>query len=969
MSATLAVALELAYLFADLQLAPSTAARTFPIHLAMITAAAAFPLATHSRWFGRHWELWVWMGCAMLMAGMAAIAIINMRSERLFFSVLLVLLAAGATFPWTKNWQISLELTGVICLAAASSAAPVSFYQWLTICVAIALAHYSNELWERNRAELTELKLAERHARESEEVLRQVIESCPDPIAIRRLSDGRYIVVNKASELTGYTTEETLAGTLDTVRIFADEHERRAYERRLRRHGVVRNMEVRFMRKDGTIVPCLISGAVVELNGEQCVVSFTRDIARLRHAEQKVRESEAVLRKIIETCPDPISINLIEGGKFVDVNPAWVDANGYAREEILGKSALEVGIWADTSYREEFLKRLQADSVVKNMEIELRRKDGGRSPYLISGVLTELGGKPSIISIGRDITELKRTEQELRAAREAALAAARAKSEFLSNMSHEIRTPMNAVLGMAELLWDSPLTPEQRRYVNVMRANGDALVDLINDILDLAKIESGRLGLERVGFGLDDLVDKLGEMMGIRAHEKGLELAIRVAPGVPTNLIGDPLRLRQILVNLLGNAIKFTEHGEVVLSIERAEPADGAGAGEGRNGASGEVKLRFSVKDTGIGIAKDKLGLLFTSFTQADSSTSRTFGGTGLGLAISKRLAELYGGKISVESEPGVGSCFSFTVSLGVGAPQAKAAPSEAVNLSGLKVLVVDDTEINRLILKEILEREGALVSEARSGAEALAQAERAATAGEPYQLIVLDCRMPEMDGIEVARRLKASHDGDGRQAPVVVMLTSDDLSITPALLGELGIHTYLVKPVRRAELLDAIGRSLGGAKGLQSPAQGRPQAELRAELKDLRILLADDSPDNRLLVSAFLGKTGWKLDEAEDGAAAVEMFKAGKYDLVLMDMRMPVMDGLAATKAIREWERQNHLARTPIIALTASVLPETVHECLEAGCDSHVSKPVSRAMLFSAINRTARRPAEGASPAQNASA
>ena len=1095
--ALLLIASQLTFLFVDLHLVPEAAHRTLPLHLLNIAVGAILLSAAGSRALIRRWRESALLILAVLIVSTNAIGCFGGQREPLFIAVLLAVVGAGTCLPWSTAWQVSLELLGVVSLASSSLVVPTSFNQWLAIAVAIALAHWSNELSRRNRAEISkglkildatqaalrakvvELEQSERRARESEEVLRKIIETCPDPMAINSLEDGRFIDINRAfmeasglsreevlgrpvdefwkwanmsvrdelarslldhlavrnmeadfrgkdgqrstwlisavatelggkpsvvsichditelkeaeqkvresesvlrkiietcpdpiainslrdgtftdinrafQEASGFSREELLGKPVGDLWIWSDMSVRDELLRRLRDHSAITNMEADFRGKDGRRSTGLISAVVTELGGKPSVVSIIRDITELKDAEQKVRESEAVLRKIIETCPDPIGINLLKGGQFVDVNPAWVAANGYAREEVLGKSALEVGIWADASYREEFLKRLRADSVVRNMEIELRRKDGGCSPYLTSAVLTELGGKPSIISIGRDITELKQTEQQLRAAREVALAAARAKSEFLSSMSHEIRTPMNAVLGMAELLWDSPLSPEQRRYVNVMRANGDALVDLINDILDLAKIESGCLSLERVGFDLDDLVDKLGEMMGIRAHEKGLELALRVAPGVPTNLIGDPLRLRQILVNLLGNAIKFTERGEVVLSIERAEPAS---AGGSRNGASGEVKLRFSVRDTGIGIAKDKLGLIFTSFAQADLSIARTFGGTGLGLSISERLAELFGGKISVESEPGVGSCFSFTASLGIGKAHAKAAPRGARDLTGLRVLVVDDIEVNRLILKEILERKGAVISEARSGAEALARVERAAGAGEPYQLIILDCRMPGMDGIEVARVLKASHEGVRREPPLVVMLTSDDLKITPALLGELGIHTYLVKPVRRAELLDVIGRALRDERVPESARTDSRANAVAGGPANLRVLLADDSRDNRLLVRAYMAKTGWELDEAKDGAGAIEKFKAGKYDLVLMDMLMPAMDGFAATKAIREWEQQNHLARTPIIALTASALPETVHECIEAGCDSHVSKPVSRAMLFDAIRDAAAR-------------
>jgi two-component system, sensor histidine kinase and response regulator len=534
--------------------------------------------------------------------------------------------------------------------------------------------------------------------------------------------------------------------------------------------------------------------------------------------------------------------------------------------------------------------------------------------------------------------------ERLEGAREGALAASKAKSEFLSSMSHEIRTPMNAVLGMADLLSETELSVEQRRYLEVMIANGNSLLELINGILDLARIESGRLQIEKVEFDLTELIDKTISTFGVQAHTKNLELVARIGASVPERLVGDPLRLRQVLINLLGNAIKFTELGEVILEVER-------------NSESNEhADLRFSVSDTGIGIPSDQLGVIFSSFTQADSSTTRKHGGTGLGLAIAQRLVGLFGGQIRVESEMQKGSRFSFTAKFGL-APRVISPTAHVVlSLVGHRVLVVDDNRINRMIVREMISTCGAEVTEAESGEEALAAIHRATDAGLTYRIILLDMRMPGMDGLEVAQRI--------RQAqlpvePVILMLSSDDLRPQLTRLKQLGLDAYLVKPVTRKELFEAIRRVIEDANRNSATAlpERRPP-EIRSEqaacFSPVRILVAEDAPDNRLVVKAYLRREPYEIDFAEDGQEAVEKFTSHKYDLVLMDIQMPRMDGLAATRKIRQWETEHALPPVPIIALTASVLDEDVRCAVAAGCNLHIGKPVKKRALLDTIRNAA---------------
>ncbi|MGE0471283.1 MAG: PAS domain S-box protein [Nitrospira sp.] len=807
--------------------------------------------------------------------------------------------------------------------------------------------------------DITERKQMEETLRDKEELFRTFLNFAPSAMFMKS-TEGRYLLTNQCFEQGCQSKHESILGKTDAELFSPDIADLyRANDRQVvdAEHAIEFEETSRNGNEWDTkiVLKFPVRDRVGRIYATGGIVT---NITARKRAEAAVLKKEAQLRAIVDNAVDGI-ITIDERGTIESFNPAAERLFGYTADEMIGQNVRRLMPELSQSEDDGYLDRCGRTGHAKvsgiGSEIVGLRKDGSTFPGDLAFSEMRLGDRRYFTGMVRDITERKEVERkleqsafewecqniELVAVHKQALAATKAKTEFLASMSHEIRTPMNAIVAMAELLQETPLSKEQQEYVGRFSRAATNLLDLINDILDISKIEAGHLDLESIAFDIHDLVDNIAELMAVRAHAKQLELVAFVHSNVPMWVSGDPTRLRQVFVNLVGNAIKFTERGEVVIRVEPDE-AD-------------PITIRCSVSDTGIGIPADKVGAIFESFTQVDSSTTRRYGGTGLGLSISKRLVELMGGHIAVQSEEGLGSTFSFVVRLQKTSPLTTTPALPALNLQGVRLLVVDDNETNRMIVREHLTRLGPLIIEAANGSEALAALDIAQQHGQLFDVAILDDQMPGMDGLELAQTIRERKDCPSLP---LVMHASDMRGQPSQRARELGIAGYAYKPVSRMRLLESLSVALRQAPAVPAPQTAVPSRPESADLA-LRILLVEDLEDNRAIVRLFLKDTPHTIEEAANGLIALQKFQTGTYDLVFMDMQMPVLGGLEATVAVRTWEREHHRLPTPIIALTANAFKEELDQTLAAGCIAHLTKPIKKKTLLAAIAQYAKMPSD----------
>lgn len=785
--------------------------------------------------------------------------------------------------------------------------------------------------------DVTERTKAEQQLREQSTYLNTLVEACPIGI-VAEDEQNRIQMSNQAfRELFGYSREEMQGKSIDDLLAAeASREEAHKLTQSVMSGNIVRQILQRKHKSGIPIdveaygIPFVVDGV---LRGQ---FGLYQDISERLKAQKELRESEELFRTLSDTAPVGIALT-DESGEMTYINQNYTEMTGLTLKE-----AQRSG-WKNVIHPEDLARVLQVRTaaIARNenyaMSYRYLRKDGRIvwADTVTRRFSRDEGKGRGYVVVIQDVTERQSGEERLLLAKEAAEAANNAKSEFLANMSHEIRTPMNGILGMTELALDTDLNPEQREYLGMVRSSAESLLGIINDILDFSKIEAGKVDLEFAPFSLMDCIEETLRPVAVRAQQKGLELTWGVDPEIPEVLKGDATRLRQILINLAGNAVKFTKAGEVSVKAERMRPS------------SEKETIRFAVTDTGIGIPCEKHEKIFEAFSQADASTTREFGGTGLGLSISARLVRLMGGQMHLESEEGKGTKFFFTLEMEKAESARDVQPGDFNNeLEGASVLVADDNEVNRRLLQVLLSRWGADAKLAADGREAVSLFETQAKSGRPFSMALLDKNMPAMSGIEAAARIRAI---SGKEETAILILTSSPAVEDAQEAKRLGVARYLGKPLRRAELRQAMIAAMSKAERDDGDRLRKPR--LAAGDRGLKILLAEDNAVNQLLAMRLLEKMGHAVTLASNGKEAVERHARETFDLVLMDIQMPIMGGLEATQAIREEEKRKG-AWTPIVATTAHAIKGDRQKCLDAGMDGYVSKPIRVDLLKAEIER-----------------
>jgi PAS domain S-box-containing protein len=795
-----------------------------------------------------------------------------------------------------------------------------------------------------SHTDITEKNEFEQRLQEREAQFRTIFYHSPQPMTLTELSGGKLIEVNDTFCEKLKVSREDILGKTTTELEFYPPDAREKFTTELVQRGTVDGMEMEFLSLDGSIIVAKMYATFITVNSQNYILTIFDDITEQKKTENALRESEDKFRNFVENAND-IVYSLSKEGRFTYVSPNWEDILGHKAEQVVGEK-IESFVHPDDLKRcRDFLQRiLETGKKQDGIEYRVQHRNGEWRWHMsnASPLKDEKGTVISYIGIARDVTDRKRAEEEMISAKEGAEIANRAKSEFLANMSHEIRTPLNAVIGFSQLLEETPLTPVQKEYADSIGTSAGALLDIINDILDFSKIEAGKLELEYVKTDLYELLEQSIDIIKYTAAKKNLEVLLDIVPEMPRFALVDPIRLKQILANLLSNSVKFTETGEIELKVKFEQRDEGQG------------DIRFSIRDTGIGINEKQKKKIFKAFTQADSSTTRRFGGTGLGLIISENIAQKMGSHLHLESSPGIGSTFYFTIQTEIEySDTAAVGRIEDIRRS----LVIDDNENNRKILEHMLAAWDIECTSCENGFESLKLIER----DGPFDVIICDYHMPYIDGLETIKMIREKlHLTPGKQPVILLHSSSDDLRLHEECTN-LGVRWRLTKPVKRKELFQKLIslHDLPPDTEKDKLQQGTPQFPYDGKIT---ILIAEDNDTNMLLTKSIAKKAvpSAKIIEAVNGREAVDLVEKAHPDLVLMDIQMPEMDGNQATAAIREMNRKKGSNPVTVIGLTAGAFKEEKEKSLEAGMDDFITKPIDIKRLQEVVqNYLKKNPAE----------